>query len=397
MSLPTNTQWAIVTFSSPVIYSFTADESWLLNPNRRYILNTECLTSIESYIKTVSEFENSSIVCKPRYGMDLSSSKLIVERCRQRGIGDLLFLTGPLGYLQHISGNSIEIDVMAYADRGTALLNAPMISGGTVKCGPVEYDSLRNYNYHWFISSVTEQDSEPDQLNVYDALFKQLGYDYTKVPAKWKRPCAVLNSDDKSDLDALFQKVNEVYHVDARSTGYAVVAPFSNATLRCYSYINWLHIIAKLAEKLPVFVVGSAALRLPDMDISAGEFIQRIAQMRGVLNVVDATSVRVLMALIAEARVTICLDSAPLYMAQALHSPAISLWGTHPPASRIGYDEQYMRYALWSGNTVCRKSPCFAYAKYPVGCPVAKACSGCAAINDIKPSSVLDLAYTIIK
>jgi hypothetical protein len=368
--IPTNSQWLIVTVKEPVMFHQTADETWLFNPNRRYIVNANRIGVIEQFIDTVSELDGASLYHRLRANQDITGAKILVERNRERGIGDLLFLTGPLGYLHHLSGGDIEIDLMAFADRGVVLTHSPLINNKCVKCGPLEYDHLRMYNYHWLVNTVTEQDTEGDQLNVYDALYQQLGFVPEDVEPKWKRPNAVLVADDFQNLDRLFQHVWTQRQIDLRRIGYFVVAPFANATIRSMNYGTWLEIIKKLATRRPVMVVGNSSLRLPTMDMSAGEFSQRVAGIGGgVFNAVDSTTIRVLMALIARSVGVICLDSAPLYMAQALNIPAISIWGTHAPGSRIGYDKTYMDLAIWQQDA-CKFSPCFAYGKFPVNkCP----------------------------
>lgn len=368
--MPTNSQWLIVTVKEPVMFHQTADETWLFNPNRRYIVNANRVAPIEQFIDTVSELDGASLYQRLRANQNITGAKILVERNRERGIGDLLFLTGPLNYLHHLSGGDVDIDLMSFADRGVVLTHSPLISNKCVKCGPLEYDHLRMYNYHWLVNTVTEQDTEGDQLNVYDALYQQLGFVPEDVEPKWKRPTATLVADDFQNLDRLFHHVWTQRKIDLRRIGYFVVAPFANATLRSMNYKTWLEIIKQLATRRPVMVVGNSSLRLPDMDMSAGEFSQQVASIGGgVFNAVDSTTIRVLMALIARSVGVVCVDSAPLYISQALNIPAVSIWGTHAPASRIGYDKTYMDLAIWK-QEACQFSPCFAYGKFPVNkCP----------------------------
>lgn len=375
--MPSDSQWLVVSVKEPVIFHQTADETWLFNPNRRYVVNANRIKSIEQYIDTVSDLEGASLYNRLTSGKNITGAKILVERNRERGLGDLLFLTGPLAYLNHVSGSDVSIDVMAFADRGLVLTNSPLISNGCVKCGPLEYDHLRMYNYHWLIRSVTEYDMEGDQLNVYDALYKQLGFDPNDVEAKWKRPTATLVADDFQNLDRLYRYIWEQRKIDLRRIGYIVVAPFANASPRCLNYTRWLEIIKTVGTRRPVVVIGNSHLRLPDTDMSAGEFNAHVASIGGgVFNAIDSTSVRSMMALIARSFCTIGLDSAPIYIAQALNVPAISIWGTHAPGSRIGHDKNMMDLAIWN-QEACQYSPCFAYGEFPVKkCPngIRQAC-----------------------
>ena len=124
--------------------------------------------------------------------------------------------------------------------------------------------------------------------------------------------------------------------------------------------------------------------------MSAGEFSAQVAQIGGgVFNAVDSTTIRVMMALIARSTGVLCMDSAPLYLAQALNVPAISIWGTHPPAARIGYDKKYMDLAIWKQDA-CQHSPCFAFGKFPVDkCPDGIRQTSCAVTADVSVDDVL--------
>lgn len=287
----------------------------------------------------------------------------------------------------------------SFSDRGMVLTHAPFLNNQTVYCGPLEYDHLRLYNYHWFIGSVTECDEEGDQLNVYDALFKQLGFDPETIDPRWKKPVATLVSEDYQHLDALFKSVFDAKKIDLRRLPYYVVAPFSNSSLRCAKYSTWLGIIKQLSQRRPVLVVGTSTMRLPDTDMSAGAFIQALENYGGgIVNLVDKTpSVRLLMALVARAKAIVCLDSAPLYIAQALGTPAISIWGTHDPGVRIGYDEKYMRYAVWNRDD-CNCSPCYAYSTFPASkCPQGPSQKICECFENVTEDQVLKMMDAVEK
>lgn len=363
--LPFNTQYVIVTLNKPCVFPRTEDEYWLLNPPRRYIFNADHLPAIQGYIETVSDVKGSSFHQPLFAGKSLESARVLIERYRDRGIGDLLFLTGPLNFMQHISGNNVKIDVYALADRGQVLANHPALHLGTPLHGPLHYDDLGLYNYQWLIDTVTECNEEMDQLNVYDALFQQIGFAADQIDPRFKRPTANLVPSDIQNLDQFFHFIWLHKKIDFRRQGYYVVAPFSAATLRSMNYQNWLDIIKELAARRTVMVVGAQTNKMPDMDMAAGEFIAKLSQMQNVINAVGATkNLRVLMGLISKAVAFVGLDSGPLYIAQSFRTPAISIWGSHDPGVRLGYDPDYMELAIWN-QPHCRMSPCYAYANFP--------------------------------
>ena len=79
----------------------------------------------------------------------------------------------------------------------------------------------------------------------------------------------------------------------------------------------------------------------------------------------------------------------PIYIAQALKVPAISLWGTHAPASRIGYDKNMMDLAIWK-QEACQYAPCFAFGGFPVNkCPFGGEQTCCEVLASITPDDVL--------
>jgi hypothetical protein len=388
--LPSNSHYVIVTVNQPMLWHQTEEETWLLNPNRRYIINAARIPSIHQYIESVSEFDSAPLHNQLHAGRNITGAKILVERFRERGIGDLLFLTGPLGYLNHVTGGNVKVDLYAYSDRGAVLSHSPLLYHRTVLCGPLEYDHLKFYNYHWLVGSVTECDEEQDQLNVYDALFKQLGFDYEQIDPRWKRPSATVISDDFLNLDAVFKTIFDQRKIDLRRMGYYVVAPVANSSLRCMNYKTWLEIIKQLGQRRPTLVVGNSKLRVPDTDMSFGSFQNHLANLGGgVINAIDATPLRVLMALIKQATCVLCLDSAPLYIAQALNTPAVSVWGNLDPGVRIGYDKTYMDLAVWNEND-CNHAPCFAYAEFPHHkCPRAGGQIVCEVLATVEPKHVL--------
>lgn len=388
--LPSNSHFVIVTVNQPVIWPQTEEESWLLNPNRRYLINSARIPSLQNYIESVSEFDSAALHNRLQAGKNIAGARILVERFRERGIGDLLFLTGPLSYLHHVTGGNVKIDFYAYADRGAVLAHSPLLNNNAVMVGPVEYDHLRLYNYHWMVGSVTECDEEQDQLNVYDALFRQIGFDPEDIDPQWKRPTATVTSNDYQDLNALFKTVSDQRKIDLRHMGYYVVAPLSNSSLRCMNYSTWLEIIQHLSQRRPTVVVGNTRLRLPDTDMSFGTFQNQLARLGGgVINAIDATSIRVLMALISRATCTVCLDSAPLYISQAVNVPAVSVWGSHDPGVRIGYSPEYMELAVWN-EADCNQCPCFAYSQFPAHkCPRGANQTVCEVLSTVECDQVL--------
>jgi ADP-heptose:LPS heptosyltransferase len=387
---PFNSQYVIATFRAPTMWHRTDDECWLLNPLRRHIMHSDHLGRLSDQIEAISDLKGTQYYTPLIAGKSLAASRVLIERNRDRGIGDLLFLTGPLNFMQNASGNNVKIDVYALAERGAVLTHHPALHLGTTLHGPLFYDDLGLYNYQWLIETVTECNEEPDQLNVYDALYKQLGFDPGEIDPKYKRPTVRLVDDDFRSLDQVFYHIWTHKKADFRRLGYYVVAPFAAATLRSMNYSTWIGIIKELAAKRPVIVTGAASNRHPDMDISAGEFQAQVSNLPNVVNAIGATPIRTAMALISKAVAVVTLDSGSLYIAQATGTPAISMWGSHDPGVRIGYDKNYMDLAIWNQPS-CRMSPCFAYASFPAHkCSLGAHQQSCDVLASVTPDQVLE-------
>lgn len=340
-----------------------------MNPPRRHVLAANQITpSLAPFVDTISDLKAGRHYKPLTSAMTtLKGSRILVERHRDRGIGDMLFMTGPLSYISHMAGGAVHIDMYGLVDRSAILHNHPALTYGGVMSGPILYDDLPLYNYHWFSDSVTEYDETSDQLNVYDALYAQLGIDPKTVPPKFKRPSLQLSRNDFSDLDSLYHMVASQRNIDLRSQPYYVLSPVSYSSLRVAPYSMWLSLAQELSKKRPVIFAGHMAAdgQMPAAGMSFGQFYQAAGQLGPrVLNLIGNTSIRVIAALISRALAVVSLDSGLLYVAQALNTPAVSLWGTHSPVTRIGYDNAYMRYAIHK-RSVCPASPCYAYAGFP--------------------------------
>jgi ADP-heptose:LPS heptosyltransferase len=379
------------------------EETWLLNPRRRYILNTDVLDELTPYIDRMSDLAGCSafnpLVQAPK--VRLPGSSVLIDRYRDRGIGDLLFTTGPLAYMHHVTGGTASLYFYAYAERGAVLNKCPYLMDNSPLVGPILYSDLAEYDYHWFVETVTEFNEQADQLNVYDALYASLGIDPSTVDRRFKRPYVQLYDSEIKHLDDFFYWVfvNTRVKMDLRHTGYYVVAPLANSALRCAPYALWLEVIAALSEKRPVLVVGALRDRMPPAGMSVGDFGARLdsdlVATGRVLNLMGKTQLRHLMEIISKATAVLSLDSASLYLAQAFRTPCVSLWGSHDPQVRLGYDTEYMSTAIWQ-KSACRHSPCFAWQGFPVNrCPLGEAQSVCHCQLAVEPTDILQMVQRI--
>ena len=389
---PHQSQFSIISVNRQLLWSRTSDETWMLNPPHRYVINGDHVKPIADYIDTLSDLTTSTNYRPLNGKANLVKRRVLVERCRDRGIGDLLFLTGVFAYLQSINSYDTQIHVSALTDRGQCLAANPHIFQGGLRYGPIQYNDLLDFDYHWFIDNVSEHSEEADQENVYDILYKSIGVEPTSVSPEYKRPRVTLTTDDMVNLDSTYFYIAQDRKIDLRRTPYYVVAPLTNSTLRSAPYRLWLDVIDELAKQRPVLVVGRINEgKMPSTDMPFGAFFKEIADNNNpaVINLMGETPLRIVMSLIGKSLLTVGLDSGPLYIAQALRVPAISLWGTHDPMVRIGYDPAYMDLAVWPKAT-CRCSPCFAYQYFPhTKCPDKSRQTVCEVLKSITAGQIM--------
>ncbi len=395
MELVPNQTWTIVTFKTPVQWARTPDEVWYLNPNRRYVLNANQLEHLKPFIATVSELKGSKLHRPLDSGARLNNAKILVERYRDRGIGDTLFMSGVLQYLADMSSNTATIDVYTLANRADAIVNHPGLKYGPLH-GPVHYDDLQNYDYHWFVDHATEHSEEPDQPNVYDALYRQLGINPDDVEPRYKRPVLRFSSDDLKNLNQTYESLFRRYQLDLRRTSYYAVSPTAVSPLRSLDYTKWLEIIVEMSKRRPVVVVGLTHGQLPTMDMPFDQFFNRVEELSKqthgrIINLMgNKTPLRQVAGLIGRALAFVSLDSGLLYAAQALRAPAISLWGTHSPATRLAYDSAYMQLAIHKVST-CPAAPCYAFRAWPTDkCPAGHGQRTCAPLFDVTVADVME-------
>ena len=382
--------WLVVTVKSPLDWSRSTSETWNLYPGRRYVLNADQLDELKAADKldTVSELTSLPHYRPLHVGSNLDNKSLLVERYRERGIGDHLFLTGPLKYLQQQAHGSLRVHLYASPHLGRLYDGNTALEHKTAFFGPLEYDAFTNYDHQFLVESVTEYVEERDQLNCYDAILKQMGADWASVPAEFKRPYMTINEIDEKTIGNLYKAIFDQSRMDLRATGYFVVAPFANSLTRTAPYGFWLKLIDKLRLIKPVIVIGKLGTVVADM--APTEFMRALDGMMPVVNLIsNSLPVRSLCAVIAHAACVFCLDSGPLYIAQALSVPAVSAWGTHDPKCRIGYDQDYMKSAIWK-QVACPRSPCYAYAGLPTHkCPQGELQTLCQPLAALVPDDML--------
>lgn len=363
----------------------------MFNPGVRYVLNASLLGELEPHVEDACLLSGSEKFRPLRFPAKVGGSKILVERYRGRGIGDLMFVTGPLNWIQAQCGHSAKIYTYAMASRRPVLAGHPALAADP-GMGPVVYGSLDDFKFHWFIDNVTEFTSG-DQRNVYDEMYEKIGVDPASVDERFKRPSVQISQQDLKNFAHFSNGVGQARGIDL-NRGFSMVAPLCQSQIRSANYSMWVEVIRQMAETGPVIVVGNLDGILPDTDMSISDFSRELDGLEGsnqnVVNAIGPMPLRTMMTAAAKARVVVCLDSGPLYAAQAARVPAVSLWGPVSPGSRIKYDQAYMDLAVHISEA-CQNSPCHAWRNFPSSlCPDGSLQRTCATLSAITPDIVME-------
>lgn len=106
---------------------------------------------------------------------------------------------------------------------------------------------------------------------------------------------------------------------------YIVVSPFSNFPLKEPDQEVWKELIEKL-KGLRIVITGTS---------SDKHRARELEEIPGVINLVGRTSLRQLMGILAGAKVLVSADSSPVHIANALGTPAVTLYTATSP--RYGF------------------------------------------------------------
>ena len=130
---------------------------------------------------------------------------------------------------------------------------------------------------------------------------------------------------------------------------YIVMSPFSNFSLKEPDPALWKELIRKL-NGYSIVITGTSS----DLPRSV-----ELGEIPGVINLVGKTSLRELMGLLAGAKVLVSADSSPVHIANALGTPAVTLYTATSP-----------RYGFYPvlGESIENPAPCSPCSPNPKRC-----------------------------
>jgi ADP-heptose:LPS heptosyltransferase len=376
----------IVSFAKPltvttVLGDPTDPESKLFhmscNPGERYLLNDDqsqhILNAKDNMLDTMSDFEPlyKDYVKRP---LSFKGQRVLFYRCR--GIGDQLVASALARYFTE----KLKSTCFQLSDRGHEELwvGNPFIQGLPVRF-PLGIDAVMPfnkkpfYNYAFFIESLAEWNTEPEQRNVYDTMFNMVGIDHSHVPPEYKRPVY----GQSHQAAELFKKWKTEHNVPDKYIAFQLRA--TNAVRTPPAFV-----IDRLMSRL--CDVGLPVICLDDHVLSEehAEIAKKYPNARDLTK--TTASIQLYGQVVTNAHLFVGPDSSGIHFAASSGTPAIGVWGPFSYESRARYYPHH--YPLQS--LLCPKGPCFNYLNaLPVGkCPEGADQQHCMNFDGMTPELV---------
>lgn len=271
---------------------------------------------------------------------------------RGRGIGDEIMMTALPKYFTEVLGANCFVLCQPVHEQVWAFNE--YLTGNPIM-PPVHLDAISRhegkpfFDFAYFLESVTEWDTESDQTNVYDTLYRMVGIDPATVNSVHKRPHLKLDRLDVMAREKWYEDFRKRYPLADLSRGYIFYQARASHLVRTLPPERAFEILQTLRDTgLPVLVVDDAAL--------SGR-VQFACRTPGIYDIAGMIPhLRLYIALIANAKLLVGPDSSGIHVAAAFGTPAISFWGAYSPPMRIKhYPDQV---GIYHGE-LCKNSPCF--------------------------------------
>lgn len=343
-------------------------------------------------------------------GSDINGKNLAIYR--HNAWGDSLMASAVPRYIKSLYPTA-EIYFYCHPDMFDLHLGNQFIEHNMAIPIPISLDACKHFHdFHVFYEGMLENDSEPDQNNCYDNFFAFCGL--RDVPDHYKRPYVFIRPGDYFQAK-VWQEDKEIQF---DPTGKYVVCHLSPANEnRCYPMIYsrrfWELFIANFSD-FKIYVIGL------DPDGRRKGMFKDLPRVVNMLS--KASSVRHYIPLLENAKLIIAPDSSIGHLAACFpHVPVISLWGPFHPNDRVKYYGNH--YPICHGKDACRHCPCHNHEfeipiqqcqaggrwneireRYNEACRKAGAVHDpntldgwCAALADITPMEILELADKLLK
>jgi ADP-heptose:LPS heptosyltransferase len=393
----------------------------VLRPGGRYVISDQEATTylaIENRRRmtgrsdiytdfTVSAFNSY----ERRYdGSDANGKNIAVYR--HNAFGDSLIATALPRYIRTLYPDA-KVYFYCHPDMFDMHLGNQFIEHNMAIPIPIPFEACRFF-HHWhvFYEGMLENNSEPDQNNCYDDMFGFCGF--RDVPPHFKRPYIFIRPSDYASVRNWETDEKIKLDLGGKYIVYQLMPANENRSYPVlYSRMFW-QLFNENFSDYRIYVVG-----LDEHGRRAGIF-RDLPKTVNMLH--KAPSFRHLIPLLENAKLVICPDSSIGHLAACFpHVPVISLWGEFHPDDRVKYYGNH--YPIFHGKDACRLAPCHCHEfemnigkcaqggrwheirdRYNENCKKLGAVHDpntldgwCAAMADITPMEILELADKLLK
>lgn len=316
---------------------FIEASGWKILPRTRYVLGESIFRKIEGALRErLGRDPILSHSCANSYerryaGQPLDGRRLAIYR--ENAFGDGLFVTALTRYVKE-RHPECEIDVHSVpALRDVWVHNSDVRFAGI----PLSFEALKSADYHLLLEGMIENDSEPEQQNVYDSLFDFAGIPHFHVPDESKRPHIQWGPGDE---DAMRQWKS------MKPWKYVLWHVTPSSAIRMYPPELQSQAIEMIAETHDVVLVGKQE-NSPRVLIDhprVHDWTQRTGNWRALLP------------MIREASCVVAPDSSVMHATAAFPDvPLVGLWGPFASQDRAKY---YANHIGVDAHRLCPYSPC---------------------------------------
>jgi len=218
-------------------------------------------------------------------------------------------LQGLLALRKALAGRQFDLLLHMHASMRANL--ASMVINARRRIG---FDKVRARDYQWLFSN--ERIPAQENQHVVDGMFGFVEYlDIQNRDMRWDIPV--------SDADREYARA-----AVGNNKPVCVISPCSSQrarNFRNWSIDNYLQLVSYLQSRYNAQVILSGANT--EIEREYGSAIMASAG-NSVSNLIGQTSLKQLLAILAEASVVICPDSGPAHMATAVGTPVIGLYAT---------------------------------------------------------------------
>lgn len=360
----------------------------IIKSGERRVVSQFILGTIYNYIRQTKSKMNLRISSLNYYvknycGQNLNGKKLFIFRgC---GIGDQLITLGIIrGIKETFTRANIDFCVTPQQYNNLFKEQIDNYLYCSIIQEPLTLDKFKEYDYHLLLTDSCECNKEPDQPNLYDAIYNFC--DLNNISNSYKTPVCPVN-DERTIQGYEFIK-NNLKDYNYKKT---ILYQLSSSTkIRSYHPDLGLELIKGLSEDFNVIVtVAKSDETNKDCENFLNyKFNESVVFYKG-------HSFLELIGLIRNVDLVICPDSSIGHVSNYLGIKTVSLWGSFDSNDRVKYYDYHLPFK--NKTKKCKYSPCRMHEESgnSKGCIFGD--DGWCKEMKIDPKEIITFVYNILK